>query len=398
MYYTKDQMMPKGSENHRLTEQHPIRILHVVGGMNRGGAETWLMHVLRNIDRDRFQMDFLVHTNEPCAYDDEIRSLGSQIIPCLEPSKPWLYARNFQRILSEYGPYQIVHSHVHHFSGYVLRLAEQAGVPIRIAHSHLDSSALEANKGIHRQSYLLLMKSLIKRHSTIGLGCSKVANADLFGQNWTKDSHWQILCYGINLTPFQQPIDSFEVRDELNIPPDAFVIGHVGRFEKQKNHQFLLQIFADVLKKERQAYLLLLGEGSLRAKITQQVKDISITDRVVFAGSRSDVPRLMRGAMDVFLFPSLCEGLPLVLIEAQAAGLSCIFSDVVTEEVDVIQPLMQRVSLSHSPSIWSKEVLAARNIKANIKQKDCLDVLENRDFNITNSVKVLTEVYEYKGH
>src|SRR6476469_2359041 len=100
-------------------DRQTIRILHVVGGMNRGGIETWLMHILRHIDRDRFQMDFLVNTTQTCAYDDEIRSLGSRIIPCLEPSKPWLYARNFQQILSEYGHYHIVHSHLYYFSGYV---------------------------------------------------------------------------------------------------------------------------------------------------------------------------------------------------------------------------------------------------------------------------------------
>ena len=103
----------------------PVRVLHVLGGMNRGGVETWLMHVLRHIDRNRFRMDFLVHTVNPCAYDDEIHSLGSEIIPCLHPSRPWTYVRNFKRILREHGPYDVVHSHVHHFSGHILRLARR---------------------------------------------------------------------------------------------------------------------------------------------------------------------------------------------------------------------------------------------------------------------------------
>jgi len=115
-------------------EQH-IRILNIVGGMNRGGAETWLMHVLRNIDRERYLMDFLVHTERICEYDHEIRQLGSRVIPCLHPSKPLKYAKNFKRILRDYGPYDVVHSHVHHFSGYALKLAHQEGVPVRIAHA-----------------------------------------------------------------------------------------------------------------------------------------------------------------------------------------------------------------------------------------------------------------------
>lgn len=394
MYYTKAQVMPNDSENRRLGDQRPIRILHVVGGMNRGGIETWLMHILRHIDRDRFQMDFLVHTDKPCAYDAEIRALGSRIIPCLEYSKPWLYARNFQRILREFGPYDIVHSHVHHFSGYVLYLARKAGVPVRIAHSHNAGSSLEPHRGgLHRPLYLTLMKSFISRYATFCLGCSEIASADLFGQNWKNSPHSQILYCGINLVPFQQPIDSFEVRNELNIPPDAFVIGHVGRFEKQKNHQFLLEIFAEVVRKEQQAYLLLVGEGSLRAKITQQARSMGIADRVFFTGSRSDVPRLMRGAMDVFLFPSRYEGLPLVLIEAQAAGLPCILSDVITEEVDVIKPLMPRLSLSKPASIWAEVILKMKNNQLKITQRETLKIVDESEFTIENSIKKVEHIY-----
>jgi glycosyltransferase involved in cell wall biosynthesis len=384
----------KENKNTPLNNQQHLRILHVVGGMNRGGIETWLMHILRHIDRDRFQMDFLVHTTEACAYDEEIFSLDSQILPCLKPSQPWLYALNFQRILREYGPYNIVHSHVHHFNGYVLRLAHQAGVPIRIAHSHLDSSALEADKGWYRHLYLGLMKSLIARHATIGLGCSKVANADLFGANWKTDPRWQLLYYGINLTPFLEPIDAVEVRSEFNLPVDAFVIGHVGRFDAQKNHQFLLKIFAEVSRLAPQAYLLLVGEGVLQPKIKQQAWEMGIADRVIFAGSRPDVPRLMRGAMDVFLFPSLCEGLGLVLIEAQAAGLFCIFSNVVPEEADLVKSLVKRLSLSQPVSDWARELLAQRDEIFKRTQTDALRYIKASPFNIETSLKQLEKIYQ----
>jgi glycosyltransferase involved in cell wall biosynthesis len=391
MHFVKSANIPEQSK--KLPEKRPIRILQVVGGMNRGGVETWLMHVLRKIDRKRFQIDFLVHTNDPCAYNDEICALGSKIIPCLHPSRPWLYSDNFKRILREHGPYDIVHSHVHHFSGYVLHLAEKAGIPIRIAHSHIDSSPLEARKGWHRRLYLARMKALIVNHATLGLGCSHIANVDLFGRNWKANPHWQLFYYGIDMAPFQEYINTIDVRTELGIPANAFVIGHVGRFQEQKNHHFLLKIFAEVVKREPQAYLLLVGEGPLRQNIEQQVLQMGLRDQVIFAGSRSDVPKMMIHAMDVFLLPSLSEGLPVVGIEAQAACLSLILSDVITEELNQIQPLLQKISLSQPDSVWADAVLAARNLKGNMTKKDCLAVLENSKFNITYSVKELTEIY-----
>lgn len=381
-------------QNHISTKQPPIRILHVVGGMNRGGVETWLMHVLRNIDRDRFQMDFLVHTDKPCPYDDEARALGSKIIPCLDLAKPWVYARNFKRILREYGPYDIVHSHVHHFSGYVLYLAKQAGIAVRIAHSHNDTSAIDAKAGWYRRLYLAATKWSISWCGTVGLGCSGNAVADLFGAAWKSDSRWQVLYYGVDLKPFYDRVDSRDVRAELGIPPDAFAIGHIGRFEPQKNHLFLLEIAAEVAKKELKMHLLLIGDGSLRSDIQQKVVEMGLSDRVTFTGNRSDVPRLMLNAVDVFLFPSLHEGLGLVLIEAQAAGLPCIFSDFVPKEADLVTPLLQRISLSESASIWAEAVMSATSRASAINQRDALAVVENSDFNITASVKNLTEVYE----
>ena len=376
------------------SDRNSIRILHVVGGMNRGGLETWLMHVLRHIDRERFQMDFLVHTEEPCPYDDEVRSLGSKIIPCLDPSKPWMYDRNFKRILREYGPYDIVHSHVHHFSGYVLRLAKQAGISVRIAHSHNDTSSAEAKAGFYRRLYLTLTEWWIARYATLGFGCSRKAAADLFSPSWESDPRWQILYCGINLNPFRDSIDRVALRSELGIPSEAFVIGHVGRFAEQKNHLFLLEIAAEVAKHEPKMRLLLVGEGSLRANIDQKVLQLGLSEIVIFAGVRPDVPHIMRGVMDVFLFPSLHEGLGLVLIEAQAAGLACIFSNVVPEEADAIKPLVQRISLSQPVSEWVQVVLHQREMRSTITPSDALALVETSPFNIETSVKQLESIYQ----
>jgi glycosyltransferase involved in cell wall biosynthesis len=394
MHYTDSTDIKE--QNQISTKQPRIRILHVVGGMNRGGVETWLMHVLRHIDRDRFQMDFLVHTEKPCPYDDEARVLGSKIIPCLSPSKPWLYGRNFKRILREYGPYDIVHSHVHHFSGYVLYLAKQAGVPIRIAHSHNDTSAIDAKAGLHRRLYLTLTKWLIDRYATLGLAASYKVATVLFNRAWKTDSRWQILYCGVDLTPFRELVDSVAIRAEFGIPADAFVVGHVGRFEEEKNHQFLIDIVAEIAQREPKMHLLLIGDGSLRSEIQQKVIQNGLANRVTFAGLRPDIPQLMLGAIDLFLLPSIYEGLGLVLIEAQAAGLPCVFSDVVPEEANAVKPLVRRVSLSKSASDWAEAVISARSAASAITQADTLAVLENSPFNIAVSVQKLTELYEVK--
>ena len=175
MYGTKVKLLEPESRNYQPQEK--LRILHVVGAMNSGGIETWLMHILRYIDRDRFTMDFLVHTTDECHYDKQARALGSKIIPCPHAHQPWIYGGKFKKILDEYGPYDIVHSHVHHFSGYVLRVAKQAGVPICISHSHNDTSSNQARAGLKRRLYLKLMRGWINRYSTVGLGCSHQATA-----------------------------------------------------------------------------------------------------------------------------------------------------------------------------------------------------------------------------
>ncbi|MGL5804660.1 MAG: glycosyltransferase, partial [Xenococcaceae cyanobacterium] len=152
------------NQNNILVKQRPIRILQVVGGMVRGGIETWLINVLRQIDRERFQIDILVHTNEQCAYDEEVRALGCQIIHCAYTSKPWLYASKFNQILQDYGPYDIVHSQVYLYSGFILYLATQAKIPIKIAHIHPYTDIREKN--FWRSIYLRLMTESISQNAT----------------------------------------------------------------------------------------------------------------------------------------------------------------------------------------------------------------------------------------
>ena len=372
----------------------PIRILHVVGGMDRGGVETWLMHVLRQIDRTQFQLDFLAPADQNYQYTDELKSLGSQIFPCLEPSRPWLYAANFKQILREHGPYDIVHVHVHLFSGYVLHLATQFGVKVRIIHSHSDTSSVESTAKWPRRIYNALMKWWIARNATGGLVASRLAAADLLGASWEKDPRWQALCCGIDLKPFDEAIDSTDIRREFGISADAFVVGHVGRFDTPKNHRFLIEIVAEIANRAPNVQLVLIGTGMLQTEIEMQVREMGLAGRVIFLGARADVPRLMIGLMDVFLFPSLYEGLGLVLIEAQAAGLPCVLSDVVPIEADLVESLMHRLSLNRSASEWADAVLATSH-RQSISKSAALELISQSAFNIDVSVAELTKFYTH---
>ena len=377
---------------HNDEPKRPIRILHIVGGMNTGGVETWLMHVLRGIDRERYKFDFLVHTDKTCFYDEEIKSLGCRIIPCQFPKRPLQYAWNFRRILKQNGPYDVVHSHVHHFSGFTLLIAKWRKVPVRIAHSHSNTVLNERRAGIWRNSYLWITKWLIRQYATTGLACSRLAAISLFGKNWESDLRWQILYCGVDLGPFMNPVDRFEVRGELGIPDDAFVLGHVGRFSEPKNHSFLLNVFTEVLHREPNSCLLLVGDGLLRESIKQKAQHLGLMDKIIFAGVRLDVPRLMLGAMDVFVFPSLWEGLPVVLIEAQSANLPCVYSKNITEEVAISRHLMHCLSLDDSASTWA-EVLLRKKDAALVHEKKISKDIINGSFNIKMCLDQLKDTY-----
>lgn len=369
-----------------------VRILHVVGRMQRGGVETILMHIFRHVDRSKYQMDFLVHTTEPADYDDEIRKLGGRIIPCPSPLHPIAYAGEFKRALREYGPYDIVHSHVHHYSGFVLWLAKRAGIPGRIAHSHSNTCDLEAGAGLFRRAYLRFSAWLIKRHATAGLAVSRDSALALFGSGWESGPRWRVLRYGIDLDPFHISNDTVLVRAELGIPKDAFVIGHVGRFRDEKNHRLLIEIAEKAVKRNPDVAMLLVGDGDLRPLIQQQAHEAGLNGRVIFAGSRPDVPRLMN-AMDVFVLPSLYEGLPVVLVEAQAAGLPCVVSNVVTEEADLVEGLIHRIPLDAPADVWAKNILDFGSAGRSISKADALNVVENSPFGIDASVRELEKLY-----
>lgn len=363
-----------------------MRILHVLGRLDRGGAETWLVQTLRHIDRSKYQFDFLVHTEEPGAYDDEVRAMGAQVIPCPSPSNPVKYARNFLRILKEYGPYDCVHSHVRHFSGTVLSLARARAVPLRIAHSHSDTRSIDKASSLGRRIYLSCMGALISANATCGLAVSGKAAHSFFGEKWDEDHRWRICAPGIDLEPFSNSVDHSHLRRTLGISEDAFVVGHVGRFFPAKNHVFIVDIAEYICAAQPKTLFVMVGDGPLRDSIERLVQARGLMSHFIFTGTRSDVPALMQGVMDVFLFPSLFEGLGLAVVEAQAAGLPCFISAAVPHEAAVTAQLVRRFTADASAKEWAEAILSGR-------QNSASHSANLKDFSIEIATKRLCSVY-----
>jgi len=369
----------------------PIRVLQVVARMHRGGVETWLMQVLRHLDRSLVQMDFVITQPGPADYDEEIRTLGSSIWPC--PLRPDLlrFTRELRTVLSVKGPYRVVHSHLHHFSGFVLGLARHAGVPVRLAHSHLDSASEDASAGVARRAYLGLMKAAVRRYATGGLSVSAAAATALFGEDWRADERWRIARCGLDFKAFRDGADLGTLRAELGLARDAIVLGHIGRFDPQKNHAYLLRIAEAAFAKEPRARLVMVGTGPLRAGIEDLAGHLGIRDRVVFAGVRADVARLLR-AFDVFVLPSIREGLPLVGLEAQAAGLPIVLSEEVTREVVVLPELFTWQSITTgSPAEWADAALRAA--RQRVPLRVAVEALDESEFSLSRALPALLDVY-----
>lgn len=374
-----------------IVMRKPLRILHVIERISRYGVPAWLLQVLRHIDRDAFQIDVLTHTPDEHVCEQEFRALGSRVMPCLSPPRPWAYARNFRRIVSENGPYDIVHSHVFSFSGFVVRLAKEAGIPRRIIHSrNAGPSAVDAHFP-GRRVYEVLMSRWM-RDATDLLAVSQQAGEALFGREWFTDTS-RILTSSIDLSPFSRPVDAAALRAELALNPGHRVVGYVARFVGEKNHRFLVQVARELTASEADVRFLLVGDGPLLPDIQRQVAEAGLADNFVFAGERSDVPAVMKGAMDLLLFPSLCEGLGRVMVEAQAAGLPCVISDVMPEEVNVVEPLVTRLSLEETPAHWARVVRERLSAAPVMTQSEALAAVEATPFNITTNVEQLQRLY-----
>lgn len=328
------------------------RLLCIVGGMNAGGAETFLMKLYRKIDKNQFQMDFAVATADKCYYDDEILSMGGRIYK-ISPKSSGV-VRNFNSIkkLVKREKYSyVLRTSQHSLSALELFAARIGGAKTTIFRSSNSNTTTGAGKDLllHR-----ICRFMPLWNADIKLAPSTEAAEFMFGKNCIKKGRAILLHNAIDLSLFHYDIAAgIRIRNELNIPAETTIIGHVGRFNQQKNHAFLLDVFKAYSCKNGNSVLLLVGKGELEPAIKEKASELGILDRIIFTGVRSDVPALL-SAMDVFVFPSLYEGMPNTVIEAQATGLPCLIADTITREAD-ITGLVHYLSLD-SADAWASYI------------------------------------------
>lgn len=366
------------------TIEEPIRVASVIGRYIGGGVEAVTINYYRNIDKNKVQLDFICDEDSTNIPYEEIERMGGKVIIIPSYSKLFKYHKALKRVLKE-GNYKIIHSNINTLSVFSLFAAKCAGVPVRIAHSHSTTNKKEKKKNLMKQ----VLRPFSKVFATDYMCCSELAGRWLFGNKEYDKGNVYLLNNAIDLDKFKYN-ESLrkKKRNELGIKDDTLVIGHIGRFVAQKNHDFLINIFNEIHKKNNNSILLLAGQGPLMEDIKNKVKELNLDDNVKFLGQRNDANELYQ-AFDVFLLPSLYEGLPVVGVEAQAAGLLCYLSDDMTKETKVLD-ITKFMSLNNTPEEWADNILD--DVKK-YKRIDTSKEMTAKNFNIKEEAKKLEEYY-----
>ena len=373
-----------------------IKILYALNGsFAKGGTEAVVMNYYNNIDKSKFQIDFLLHVDSTDCLDDEIytylRDQGSKIF-CVTP-RGTSYRKNKleMNLIIQKHKYDIVHSHMDVAGAFFLASAKKNGVKIRVSHSHNTSNQLVVRdlKSFTHSLILFYAKLKLRYLATHLIACSREAGIWLYGKKNYEKKRIRILNNAIDTQKFKYS-ESIRnsIRTQLGLK-DEFIIGHIGRFETQKNHIFLIDIFEEIVKKEPSAFLILIGTGSLESTIINYVKSKQLSDRVLFYGT-TNASNEMFQIFDVFALPSLFEGLPVVAIEAQAAGLKCIVSDTISKDVKLTDNL-EFVHLESSTQVWAKKIL---EYKDGYFRNDVSLEIASKGYDIKTNATVLSQFYE----
>lgn len=357
----------------------PIRVAQMMTDMNYGGVEMVVMNYYRHIDRTKVQFDFFALEGSAVPQREEIEQLGGRVYIVPKYTHLPEYEKEIVRLFKQ-NQYKIVHSHMNTLSVFSLWGAKKAGIPNRIAHNHSTAGKGETKKNIIKYA----LRPFAKIYPTKLCACSRYAGEWLYGKN----AEFQVFNNAIDLSRYSyDPQKAAAVRKELGLE-DKLVVGHIGRFCYQKNHDFLIDIFNEIHKQRQEAVLLLIGEGELEQDIRNKVKDLGLTDSVRFMGKQKDTSKFYQ-AMDCFALPSRYEGLPVVGVEAQAAGVPCVMADVVTPETKILESTAF-VSPEESAVKWAMAVLESTS---HYQKKDTSVEMRKAGFDIVTEAEKLERFY-----
>lgn len=359
-----------------------IRILYVNGGlMNRGGIESYMMNYYRHFDRSKIQIDFIVHDAGGYGYyDEEIKKMGGRIFVLPKKSTyPFTYVHRLKKIITN-GDYKIIHAHMDAMGAWVLKTAEECGVPVRIAHSH-NTQHLSTNP--LKLFFLEKARKNINKYATHRMACSDVAGRWLFG-----DKPFTVVHNAIEVERFAfDEEERKRIRELYGVRDDEFLIGHVGRFDTQKNHSFLIDVFADVVKEKPNCKLMLVGEGHLMQNIKEKISRLKLDKTVIFTGVRDDAYKYYN-AFDLFALPSLFEGLGIVAIEAEVNGCPSLLSS----QVPQVAKIAENVSfVDLKKEAWVNSILSVTQDKKD--RNGALFNIYESDYNINIESKKLQSLY-----
>lgn len=359
-----------------------IRVLHMIGSLEIGGSQAMIMNLYRNIDRTKVQFDFILDHPKNDYFVKEIKSLGGKIY-----FMPQFYGTNFfdvskawNNFFQEHPNYKILHSHVRSYASIYLAIAKKHGVKT-IIHSHSTSNGTGLKSIVKR-----CLQYPLRYQADYLFACSQIAGEWLYGEKAIKGDNFFILNNAINTRKYKVDLATrLRVREQLGVK-NNFVFGHVGRLHEAKNHMFLLDLFKSILKQKPESKLVIVGDGELREEIENKIADLELKKNVIMTGSRSDVPELLM-AFDAFLFPSKWEGLPVTVVEAQAAELPCFVSDTVTKEVG-ISDLVHYLPIDKGTACWCDAIM-----KSDLNKHDVQKKIIEAGFDVQETAQWLTDFY-----
>jgi glycosyltransferase EpsF len=362
------------------------RILHIVGGMDRAGAETMLMNLYRKLDKSKYQFDFVYFKDSKFDYDDEIQELGGRIFR-INNSNPIYRSIKLSKLIKKENPFHAVHCHMLFSNAFHILAAYFAKTDIRISHSHNTSDV--NSKTVFGRLYQNISRVIMKKFSTHFIACGEAAGKFLFPNN----NKIENLLNAIDVESFSDNRlqNSGFLKEEFHLDTDMIIITQIGRISPVKNHKFTIE-FAEYLKKKKHKFIIMIvGSGPLKSELNNFIEEKKLNNSIKFLGTRSDIPNILAGT-DLMIMPSFHEGFPVVLVESQATGVPSLISDNISLEVDMGLKLVAFANLDDDFSVWETKLLEILHQKK-VSSSERLDKLSDKGFNINNSIRKLENIY-----